>query len=114
MEGEVYLEQPVGYLKNGQTDKVYKLKKALIPRAWYTKIDSYFMEHKFERCPYEHTLYVKHNHHGDVVIVCVHVDDLTITCNMMRLIAEFREALTFQFEMTDMGLMYSWYLGETN
>lgn len=100
--------------KKGQADKVYKLKKALYglnqaPRAWYTKINSYFMEHKFERCPYEHILYVKHNHHGDVVIVCLHVDDLIITCNNMRLIAEFRDALTSQFEITGMGLMYSWY-----
>ncbi|CAL9021001.1 unnamed protein product, partial [Prunus brigantina] len=110
LEEEVYLEQPVGYVKEGQADMVYKLKKALYglkhaPRAWYTRIDSYFIEHKFQRCPYEHTLYVKNNQQGDVVIVCVYVDDLIITSNNMRLIAEFREALASQFEMIDMGLM---------
>ncbi|CAL2277271.1 unnamed protein product [Prunus armeniaca] len=110
LEEEVYLEQPWGYVKEGQADMVYKLKKALYglkqaPRAWYTRIDSYFIKHKFQRCPYEHTLYVKNNQQGDVVIVCVYVDDLIIASNNMRLVAEFREALTSQFEMTDMGLM---------
>jgi len=37
----VYIEQPVGYQKEGN-DKVYKLRKALYglkqaPRAWYSK-----------------------------------------------------------------------------
>ena len=68
------------------------------------------MEHEFVRCPYEHTLYVKTNQHGEVVIVCLYVDDLIITGSNTKLIAEFREALTTQFEMTDMGLM-SYFLG---
>jgi len=38
------------------------------------------------------------------------VDDLIITGNNMRLVAEFREALASQFEMTDMGLM-CYFLG---
>lgn len=110
LEEVVYLEQLEGYVKEGQDDMVHKLKKALYdlkqaPRAWCTKIDSYFKEHKFQRCPYEHTLYVKNNQQGDVTIVCVYVDDLIITSNNMRLVAEFREALASQFEMTDMGLM---------
>ncbi|CAL9006618.1 unnamed protein product, partial [Prunus brigantina] len=115
LEEEVYLEQPAGYVKQGQADMVYKLKKAFYglkqaPRAWYTRIDSYFMEHEFQRCPYEHTLYVKNNQQGDVVIVCLYVDDLIITGNNMRLVVEFREALASQFEMTDMGLM-CYFLG---
>ncbi|CAL8991938.1 unnamed protein product, partial [Prunus brigantina] len=50
------------------------------------RIDSYFMEHEFQRCPYEHTLYVKNNQQGDVVIVRPYVDDLIITGNNMRLL----------------------------
>lgn len=115
LEEEVYVEQPAGYVKDGQADMVYKLKKALYglkqaPRAWYTRIDSYFLEHEFQRCPYEHTLYVKTDEQGNVVIVCLYVDDLIITGSNSKLIAEFREALASQFEMTDMGLM-SYFLG---
>jgi hypothetical protein len=58
----VYVEQPSGYHK--EEGKVYKLKKALYGlkqalRAWYSKIESYFSQEKFEKCPHEHTLFVK-------------------------------------------------------
>ena len=41
LEEEVYVEQLLGYVVEGQEDKVLKLKKALYglkqaPRAWYT------------------------------------------------------------------------------
>jgi len=47
LEEEIYVEQPLGYIKAGNKSKVYKLKKALYglkqaPRAWNTKIDRYF------------------------------------------------------------------------
>lgn len=74
------------------------------------QIDSYFMEHGFQRCPYEHTLYVKTNSQGDIVIVCLYVDDIIFTGNNLEGILEFRKALTSQSEMTDMGLM-SYFLG---
>jgi hypothetical protein len=57
----VYVEQPLGYVKKGTENKVYKLHKALYgskqaPRAWYNKIEQYFVNEGFEKCPYEHTL----------------------------------------------------------
>ncbi|XLT27854.1 hypothetical protein HN873_059146, partial [Arachis hypogaea] len=115
LEEEVYVEQPAGYEVLGKEDKVYKLKKALYglkqaPRAWYKKIDSYFIENGFRRCPFEHTLYIKFVEPGDILIVCLYVDDLIFTGNNLKIIAEFREAMIKHFEMTDMGLM-SYFLG---
>jgi len=115
LEEEVYVEQPLGYVKKGFEDKVYRLRKALYglkqaPRAWYTRIDSYFIEHGFQRCPYEPTLYVKSNKEGGIIIVCLYVDDLIFTSNNPALISEFREAMISHFEMTDLGLM-SYFLG---
>jgi hypothetical protein len=115
LEEEVYVEQPLGYLQQGNEGKVYKLKKALYglkqaPRAWYTRIDTYFINNGFRRSPYEHALYVKANKDGDVIIVCLYVDDLIFTGNNSRLLAEFKENMSTQFEMTDMGLM-SYFLG---
>ncbi|RDX80174.1 hypothetical protein CR513_39307, partial [Mucuna pruriens] len=48
---DAFVEQPQGYERKGEEYKVYKLKKALhglkqAPRAWYSRIESYFM--KFE------------------------------------------------------------------
>lgn len=115
LEEEIYVEQPTGYVRKREENKVYKLKKALYglkqaPRAWYSCIDSYFVENGFMRCPYEHALYVKYSEFGDIVIICLYVDDLIFTGNNLKLISEFREALISRFEMTDMGLM-CYFLG---
>ena len=115
LDEEVYVDQPPGYVKKGYEDQVYKLKKALYglkqaPRAWYTRIDAYLLQHGFQKCPYEHTLYIKSNLDGDLFIICVYVDDLIFTGNCKAMIDEFREAMTSQFEMTNMGLM-SYFLG---
>lgn len=61
---DVFVEQPQGFILKGEEHKVYKLHKALYglrqaPRAWYSKIDSYFVENGFRRSRDEHTLYVK-------------------------------------------------------
>ncbi|KAH9681187.1 hypothetical protein KPL71_026873 [Citrus sinensis] len=83
IEEEVYIEQPLGYVVKGHEDKVLRLKKALYglkqaPRAWNSRIDKYFQEKCFTKCPYEHALYVKEKY-GDILIVCLYVDDLIFT-----------------------------------
>nr|KYP70017.1 Retrovirus-related Pol polyprotein from transposon TNT 1-94 [Cajanus cajan] len=115
LEEEVYVEQPAGYEVEEKEDKVYRLKKALYglkqaPRAWYKKIDSYFVHNGFQRCPFEHTLYIKSVDLDNILIVCLYVDDLIFTGNNPKMIAEFREAMVKCFEMTDLGLM-SYFLG---
>ena len=115
LEEEVYIEQPHGYVKKGEEDKVYRLKKALYglkqaPRAWYTRIDSYFLNHGFHKCQHEHTLYVKVNNDGDIIIACLYVDDLIFTASNSKLLSDFKEAMVKEFEMTDLGLM-SYFLG---
>ncbi|KAH9672047.1 hypothetical protein KPL70_017573 [Citrus sinensis] len=82
-EEEVYIEQPLGYVVKGHEDKVLRLKKAVYglkqtPRAWNSRIDKYFQENRFTKCPYEYALYVKEKD-GDILIVCLYVDDLIFT-----------------------------------
>ena len=101
-------------MKKGQEDKVFKLKKALYglkqaPRAWNSRIDKYLQQNDFTKCPYEHALYVKIKE-GDVLIVCLYVDDLIFTGNNPNMFEEFKKAMTKEFEMTDIGLM-AYYLG---
>ncbi|MCI51630.1 copia-type polyprotein, partial [Trifolium medium] len=60
----VYVEQPLRYVKKGKENNVYRLNKALYglkqaQRAWYSKIEHYFIKEGFVKCPYEHTLSVK-------------------------------------------------------
>ena len=114
LEEEVYIEQPPGYVVKRQEDKVLKLKKALYglkqaPRAWNSRIDKYLQENGFTKCPHEHVLYVKIKE-GNILIVCLYVDDLIFTGNNPNTFEEFKKAMTREFEMTDIGLM-AYYLG---
>ena len=58
-------------------NSLYGLKQAL--RAWYNCIDSYLIENGFHRNESEPTLYTKVNEQGNMLIVCLYVDDLILT-----------------------------------
>ena len=114
LEEEVFVEQPLGFVKRGMEGKVLKLRKALYglkqaPRAWNTRIDSYLKSSGFEQCPHEHAIYVK-KEHGSILIVALYVDDLIFMSNNDGLKLEFKEVMKKEFEMTDLGLM-RYFLG---
>ena len=108
LEEEVYVEQPQGYEVPGQEHKVYRLKKALYglkqaPRAWYSRIDSYLIENGFHRSESEPNLYTKVDEQGNMLIVCLYVDDLIFTSDYG--IADFKTIMESEFEITNLGLM---------
>ena len=112
---EVFVAQPLGYEQKGQEHKVYKLKKALYglkqaPRAWYSRIESYFMKEGFNKCPHEHTLFVKRMNGGKMLIVCLYVDDLIFNGNDESMFKEFKHSIMNEFDMADLGRM-SYFLG---
>ncbi|CAL5397490.1 unnamed protein product [Camellia sinensis] len=101
---------PSGYVQKGHEDKVYKLKKALYGlkqalRAWNTRIYQYFHDNGFEKCPYEHPLYLKKEADGNMLFACLYVDDLIFTGNNPTKFKEFKRSMVQEFEMTDIGLM---------
>ncbi|KAH9697084.1 hypothetical protein KPL71_023464 [Citrus sinensis] len=101
LEEEVYIEQPLGYVVKGHEDKVLRLKKALYglkqaPRAWNSRIDKYFQEKGFIKCPYEHALYVKEND-GDILIVCLQAKEEGIFISQERYVKEILK----RFKMND-------------
>jgi len=51
----------------------------------------------------EPTLYTKVNEHGQILIVCLYVDDMIFIGYFE--IDEFKVAMIKEFEMTDLGLM---------
>ncbi|CAA7024669.1 unnamed protein product [Microthlaspi erraticum] len=112
---DVYEEQPQGYIKRGEENKVYKLKKALYglkqaPRAWYSRIEAYFTKEGFQRCEYEHTLFVKTREGNKILIVSLYVDDLIFTGNDMSMLENFKSSMKEEFDMTDLGKM-KYFLG---
>ena len=112
---EVFVDQPQGYVKKGDELKVYKLRRALYglkqaPRAWYSRIEAYFTKEGFERCPYEHTLFVKLSERGNILIVSLYVDDLIFTGNDENMFKEFKKSMEKEFNMSDLGKMH-YFLG---
>jgi hypothetical protein len=79
----------------GHKDKVLKLNKTLhglkqAQRAWYSRIDGYFLKNGFVKCPYEHAIYVKIKDNGDTFIVCLYMDDLIFTRNNPKMFRDFK------------------------
>nr|XP_027086538.1 uncharacterized protein LOC113708274 [Coffea arabica] len=110
-----FIEQPPGYIKVGNENKVFRLKKALnglkqAPRAWYSRIETYFLKVGFIKCPYEHTMFVKIEDGGKLLIVCLYVDDLIFIGNCDTMFGEFKKSVMNEFEMSDLGWMH-YFLG---
>ena len=111
----VFVEQPYGYVQKGNEQKVYKLKKELYgikqaPRAWYNHIEAYFMKEGFEKCDYEHTLFIKASKEDKVLIISLYVDDLIFTGNDKLMFTEFKNSMKHEFDMTDLSKM-RYFLG---
>ena len=111
---EIYTEQPEGYAKEGEEDKVCLLKKALYglkqaPKAWYSKIDEHLQHLGFAKSLSESTLYVKQTG-DDILIISLYVDDFFVTGNNTCNVEKFKQEMMDVFEMTDLGLM-TFFLG---
>ena len=88
---------------------MYSLKQA--PRAWYSHIEAFFLKEGFEKCPYEHTLFIKKSSQGtSLLLVCLYVDDLIFTGNDETLFSSFKHSMMKEFDMTDLGRM-RYFLG---
>ena len=97
LKEDVYVDQPEGYVATGNEHKVYKLHKALYglkqaPKAWYSRIDQYFLENGFERSMNEHTVYKKRLRKNEILLVCLYVDDIIYMGSSQTLIEDFRGA----------------------
>ena len=80
------------------------------PRAWYNKIESYFAQSNFVKCFHEHTLFVKNNSKGRMLIVSLYVDDLIYTGDDIEMFESFKHSMQRNFAITDLGKM-RYFLG---
>lgn len=110
IDEDIYVQQPQGYIIKGQEQKVYKLNKALYglkqaSRAWFSRIEGYFLKEEFLRSNAEQTLFIKEDNKGSILYVNVYVDDLIYTGNNPKMLNEFKRSMQDEFEMTDLGKM---------
>jgi len=115
LEEHVYIEQPPGYINFGNEHKVYRLKMALYglkqaSKAWYSRLEAYFLKEGFQKCPYEHTLFIKISNGGKILFVCVYVDDLILIGSDAAMFDKFKKSTMIEFDMIDLGMLY-YFLG---
>lgn len=94
---------------------MYKLNKALYglkqaPRAWYSRIEAYFLNVGFQKCPYEYALFTKFEDEGKMLIICLYVDDLIFTGNDSDMLENFKDSMMVEFDKSDLGKM-QYFLG---
>ena len=112
MNEDIYMYQPEFFVSNPYlvcrlNKLLYGLKQAL--RAWYAKIDGFFLSLSFVRCKSDTNVYLKMIH-GSLMIIVLYVDDLLITGNSKKKIASLNDAMNHAFSMRDLGLL-SQFLG---
>jgi len=110
LDEDVYIKQSSGFIQSGKEKKVYKLTKALYglkqaPRAWNKRIDSFLHATGFKKCASDNGLYVNTNDCGNLLILCLYVDDVIFTGSNLKMIGDFKHIMMKEFEMTDLGLM---------
>ena len=101
------MKNPEGYITN--TSLVCKLKKSLYglkqaPREWYSKMDSFLLLQKFQRCRSDPNVYLK-QYYGNIIIIVLYGDYLLITGRTVASISAIKTALQNAFEMSDLGLL---------
>ena len=105
IDEEVYIEQPEGFVTQGDKSRVCKLKKSLYaPRVWYARMDGLLHDLGFSKSTTKSYLYfeVVHNH---VLILVLYADEL-LFIGAKQLIEQCKRHLTSEFEMKDLGLVH--------
>ncbi|KAK4397606.1 Retrovirus-related Pol polyprotein from transposon RE2 [Sesamum angolense] len=108
LNGTVYMEQPPGYVAQGEKQRmVCKLKKAIYglkqsPRAWFDKFSRIIGEFGFSRCQADHSVFVQTTTSG-MVVLAVYVDDILITGSDLVGIEEAKKYLQKHFVTKDLG-----------
>ena len=110
LEEDIYMNQPQGFVEEGKQHLVCKLKKSLYglkqsPRAWYQRIDTFFVNEGFQRSEADHSMYVIQSKEF-LMIVILYVDDLIILTNTLKKMDWLKAKLEKEYEMSDLGELH--------
>lgn len=107
LEEEIYMEQPESFVKQGQSNKVCLLKKAIYglkqaSRVWNKKLHNVLIEIGYKRSNYESCVYSKITENG-MVIISLYVDDIVIFSNDKSEKERLKAKLMSKFKCRDLG-----------
>nr|GEU40687.1 copia protein [Tanacetum cinerariifolium] len=113
-EEEVYVHQSDGFVDPDISDHVYNLKKALhslrqVPRAWYDKFSSFWIENHFMKGIVDPDLFIR-CHADDILLVQVYIDDIIFGSTNPKCLKRFANLIKSNFEMSMMGKL-KFFLG---
>nr|CAE01581.2 OSJNBa0068L06.7 [Oryza sativa Japonica Group] len=108
LDEETYMDQPNGFVVEGQEGKVCKLLKSLYglkqaPKQWHEKFDKTLTSAGFAVNEADKCVYYCHGG-GKEVILCLYVDDILIFGTNLEVINEVKSFLSQNFDTKDLGV----------
>ena len=108
LEERIYMEQPMGFMKNGTENLVCLLKKSLYglkksPRQWYKRFDDFILSISYHRCNYDHCVYSRKVREGIFIYLLIYVNDMLVACKDKTEIQSLKVILKTEFDMKDLG-----------
>ncbi|RVW81887.1 Retrovirus-related Pol polyprotein from transposon RE2 [Vitis vinifera] len=81
---EVYMEQPPGFVAQGESGLMYRLRRSLYglkqsPRVWFGRFSSVVQEFGMLRSTVDHSIFYHHNSLRQCIYLVVYVDDIVIS-----------------------------------
>ncbi|KAL2329865.1 hypothetical protein Fmac_017446 [Flemingia macrophylla] len=115
LEEEIYMEQPPGFVAQGESGLVCKLRRSLYglkksPRAWFGKFSHVLGEFGMIRSESDHSVFYCHTSSDMCVYLVVYVDDIVITGNDADKIVQLKKHLFSHFQTKDLGCL-KYFLG---
>nr|CAN77210.1 hypothetical protein VITISV_000141 [Vitis vinifera] len=112
---EVYMEQPPGFVTQGESGLVCRLRRSLYglkqsPRAWFGHFSSVVQEFGMLRSTADHSVFYHHNSLGQCIYLVVYVDDIIITGSDEDGIQKLKQHLFTHFQTKDLGKL-KYFLG---
>lgn len=98
LKEEIYMDQLKGYVSKDKEQFVYKLSKTFYrlkqsPRAWYKKINEYFVLQSFRKSHIDPNIYVLRTTNRSFIIIALYVNDLMLVSNDMKLLLKIKRKL---------------------
>ena len=114
LQEEVYMEQPSGFVAQGEIGKVCRLWKSLYglkqsPRAWFGKFSQAVEKFGLQKSKSDHSVFYRNSNSG-IILLLVYVDDIVITGSDFTGISSLKSFLHGQFHTKDLGML-KYFLG---
>ena len=105
---EVYMEQPLGFVAQGESSLVCRLRCSLYglkqsPRTWFGRFSFVVQEFGMTRSTSDHSIFYHHTSLGQYIYLIVYVDDIVITSSDQDGIRKLKQHLFSHFQTKDLG-----------